>query len=180
MWCTSQLDWVGQCPLKVHIHLEPVCRTLFVNKDFAHIIKLTWGHIGLFLLFICSVVSDSLWPHRLQHARLPCPSPTPRACSNSCPLSQWCHPFISSSAIPFSSCLPSFPSSGSFPMSQLFKWGGQRIGASASASVLPVNIQVWFPLGWTGWIYLLSRGLWRVFSNTTVGKHQLFGSQPSL
>ena len=127
-----------------------------------------------------SIMSDSLWSHGLQHAMLPCPSPTPRACSNSCPLSQWCHPTISSSVVPFSSCLQSFPASGSFPMSQLFTWGGQSIGVSASASVLPMNVQDWSPLGWTGWISLLSKGLSRVFSNTTVQKHQFFSAQLSL
>ena len=119
-----------------------------------------------------SGVSDSLRPHRLQHARLPCPSPTPRVYSNSCPLSQWCHSTISSSVIPLSSCLQSFPASGSFPMSQFFASGGQSIRASASASVLPMNIQDWFPLEWTDWISLQSKGLSRVFSNTTVQKHQ--------
>jgi len=132
------------------------------------------------VLFSCSVVSDSLWPHGLQHARLPCPSPTPGACWNWCPLSQWCYPTISPSVIPFSSCLQSFPASGSFPMSQLFVSGGQSIGASASASVLSMNIQDWFPLGWTDWISLQSKGLSRVFSNTTVQKHQFFGTQFSL
>ena len=130
--------------------------------------------------FSGSVVSDSLWPHGLQHARLPCPSPTPRVYSNSCPLSQWCHPTISSSVTPFSSCLQSFPASGSFQMSQLFTSGGQSIGVSASTSVLSMNIQDWFPLGWTGWISLQSKGLSRVFSNTTVQKHQFFGTQLSL
>ena len=120
--------------------------------------------------FSHSVVSDSLRPHGLQHTRLPCPSPTPRPCTNSCPLSWWCHPTISSSVIPFSSYLQSFPASGSFPVSQLFASGGQTIGVSASASVLPMNIQDWFPLGWNGWIYLQSKGLSRVFSNTTVQK----------
>ena len=130
--------------------------------------------------FSCSVVSNSLQPHGLQHARLPCPSPTPGACSNSCPLSQWCHPTISSFVIPFPSCLQSCPESGSFLMSQLFASGGQSTGASASASVLPMNIQEWFLLGWTGWISLQSKGLSRVFSNTTVQKHQFFGAQLSL
>ena len=125
--------------------------------------------------FSCSVVSDSLWPHGLQHTRLPCPSPTPRACSNSCPSSRWCHPTISSSVIPFSSCLQSFSASGSFQMSQFFPSGGQSIGVSASASVLPMNIQDWFPLGWTGWNSLQSN-----FSNTTVQKHQFFSTQLSL
>ena len=111
--------------------------------------------------FSCSVMSDSLWPHGLQHASLPCPSPTPY--SNSCPSSWWCHPTISSSVIPFSSCLQSFPASGSFPMSQFFASGGQTIGVSAS--VLPLNIRDWFPLGWTGWISLQIKGLSRIFSN---------------
>ena len=127
-----------------------------------------------------SFVSNSLWPHELQHKRLPCPSPTPRVYSNSCPLSQWCHTTISSSVTPFSSWPQSFPASGSFPVSQLFTSGGQSIGASVSASVLPMNIQGWFPLGWTVWISLLSKGLSRVFSNTTVQKHQSFSAQPSL
>ena len=120
------------------------------------------------LLLSRSVVSDSLRPYRLQHARLPCPSPTPGACSNSCLLNQWCHPTISTSVIPFSSCLQAFPTLGSFLMSQLlFTSCGQSIGASASASVLLMNIQDWFPLGWTGWISLQSKGLSRVFSNTS-------------
>ena len=130
--------------------------------------------------FSHSVVSDSFQPYELHHARLPCPSPTPGAWSNSCPLSWWCHPTISFSVIPFSSCLQSFPASGSFPMSQFFPTGGQSIGISASASVLPMNIQDWFPLGWTGWISFKSKGLSRVFSNTTVQKHQFFGAQLSL
>jgi len=130
--------------------------------------------------FSHSVVSNSLWPHGLQHARLPCPSPTPGACSNSCPSSQWCHPTVSSSVVPFSSCLQSIPASGSFLMSQLFTSGGQSTEVSASASVLPMNIQDWSPLGWTGLISLQSKGLSRVFSNTTVQKHQFFGAQLSL
>ena len=130
--------------------------------------------------FSCSVVSDSLQPHGPQHARPACPSPTPGAYSTSCPLSWWCHPTISSSVIPFSSSPQSFPASGSFQMSQLFASGGQRIGVSASASVLPMNIQDWFPLRRTGWISLLSKGLSRVFSNTTVQKHQCFSVQLSL
>ena len=128
-------------------------------------------------MLVCShsVVSDSLWPHGLQHARLPCPSSSPGACSNSCLLSWWCHPTILSSVIPFSSCLQSFPVSGSFLKSWLFASGGQSTGASASALVLPVNIQDWFSLGWTGWISLQSEGLSRVFFSTTVQKHQFFG-----
>ena len=129
--------------------------------------------------FSCSVVSDSLRPHELQHTRPPCPSPTPGAHSNSRPSSQWCHPAISSSVIPFSSCPQSLPASESFPMSQLFSWGGQSTGVSASASVLPMNTQDWSPLGWNSWISLQSKGLSRVFSNTTVQKHQFFGTQLS-
>ena len=127
--------------------------------------------------FSCSVVSDSLRPHGLQHTRLPCPSPTPGAYSNSCPSCRWCHPTTSFSVIPFSSCLQSFPASGSFPMSWFFVSGGQSIGVSASASVLPMNTQDWFPLGWSGWISLQSKGLSRAFSNTTVPKHQFSGTQ---
>ena len=134
----------------------------------------------LLLLFSNSVVSDSLWPHGLQHTRVPYPSPSPRVCSNSCPLSWWCHPTSSSSVMPFSSCLQSFPASGSFPMSQFFTSSSQSIGVSASTSVLPVNIQDWCPLGWTGLISLQSKGLSRVFSNTTVQKHQFFSAHLSL
>ena len=130
--------------------------------------------------FSHSVMSDSLQPHGLQQARLPCPSPTPGAYSNSCPSNQWCHPTISSSVIPFSPCLQSFPESGSFPLNQLFTSGGQSIGASASASVLPMNTQDWSSLGWTDWISLLSKGLSRVFSNITVQKHPFLRAQPSL
>ena len=129
--------------------------------------------------FSHSVVSDSLWPHELQHARPSCPSPTPRVHPIPCPLSQWCHPTISSSFIPFSSCLQSFPASESFTMSQLFTSGGQSIAVSASTLVLPMNTQDWSPLGWTGWISLQSKGLSRVFSNTTVQKHQFFSIQLS-
>ena len=131
------------------------------------------------LLLSHPVMSGSLLPHGLQHARLPCPSPSPRACSNSCPLSQWCHPTISSSVVLLSSCLQSFPAWGSFSVSQVFASSGQNIGVSSSASVLPMNIQDWFPLGWTGWISLQSKGLSRVFSNTTVQKHQFFSTQLS-
>ena len=127
--------------------------------------------------FSCSVVSDSLRPHELQHARPPCPSPTPRVHPNPC---QWCHPTISSSVVPFSSCPQYFPASGSFPVSQLFTSGGQSIGVSASALVLPMKIPDWFSLQLTGLIFLQSRGLSRVFSNTTVQKDQFFGTQLSL
>ena len=132
------------------------------------------------LLFSRSVVSDSLQPHGPQHTRPPCPSPTPGVHPNSCPLSRWCHPTISSSVVPFSSCLQSFPASGSFPMSRLFPSGGQSIGASGSASVIPMNNQGWFLLGLTGLISLLSKVLSRVFSSTTVQKHQFFGPLPSI
>ena len=127
----------------------------------------------------CSVMSDCLRPHESQHARPPCPLPTPRVHSNSCASSWWCHPAISSSVVPFSSCPQSLPASGSFPMSQLFTWGGQSIGVSALVSVLPMNTQDWSPSEWTGWISLQSKGLSRVFSNTTLQKHQFFGAQLS-
>ena len=144
----------------------------FTFSQFSYIFSVQFSSVA--------VVSDSLLPHGLQHARPPCPSPTPRVNSNSCPLSRWCHPTISSSVIPFSPCVLSFWASGSFPMSQFFASGGQSIRVSASASVLPMNIQDWFPLGWTGWIFLPSKGLSRVFSNTTVQKHPFFGTQHSL
>ena len=123
---------------------------------------------------------NTVGPHEPQHTRPPCPSPTPRVYPNPCPLSQWCHPTISSSVVPFSSCPQSFPASGSFPMSQFFASGGQGIGVSASASLLPMYIQDWFTLGWTGGISMQSKGLSRVFSNTTVQKHQFFSAQLSL
>ena len=129
--------------------------------------------------FSLSVKSNSLRPHESPHDRPPCPSQTPGVYSNSCPLSQWCHPNISSSVVPFSSCPQSLPASGSFPTSQLFTWGGQSIGVSASASVLPMNTQDWPPLGWTGWNSLQFKGLSRVFSNTIVQKHQFFGAELS-
>ena len=151
--------------------------------------NVTWSrmgtclHTGNFIWYLVqfshSVTSDSLQPHGLQHAGLPCPSPTPRAYSNSCPSSQWCHPIFSSSVIPFSSHLQSFLASESFLLSQFFTWGGQNIGVSASTSVLPMNTQDWSPLGQTGWISLQSKRPSRVFSNTTVQKHQFFGAQPS-
>ena len=133
-----------------------------------------WRHLSL--LFSCQVVSDSLRPHELQHTRLPCPSPSPRACSDSCPLSRWCHPTILSSDITFFSCLLSFPVSGSFPMSRFFASCGQSIGALAPALVLPMNMQGWFPLGLIGLISLQSKGLSRVFSNTTVQNYHVFGA----
>jgi len=129
--------------------------------------------------FSHSVVSYSLWPHESQHARPPCPSPTPGVHSDSCPSSQWCHPAISSSVVPSSSCSQSLPASESFPMSQLFAWGGQSTGVSALASIPPEKSQGWSPSEWTGWISLQSKGLPRVFSNTTVQKHQFFSTQLS-
>ena len=135
------------------------------------------GQTENFSQFSCSVLSGSLRTHGLHLPRPPCPSSTPGACSNSCSSSRWCHPTISSSVVPVSSCLQSFPASGSFPMSQFFASGGQSIGVSASASVLPINIQDWFPLGWTSWISLQSKGLSRFLSNTTVQKHQFFSTQ---
>ena len=137
-------------------------------------------YVTMEVQFSRSVMSNSLWPHRLQHARLPCPSPTPGACSNTCPSSRWCHPTISSSVVPFSSCLQSLQASGYFPRSQFFASGGQSIETSASASIPPVNIHDWFPLGFSGMISLKSKWLSRVFSNTTVQKHQFFVVQLSL
>ena len=144
--------------------------------------QLLWSDLIWFrsVQFTRSVMSYSLQPHGLQHTRAPCPSPTPGVHPDSRPSSQWCHPTISSFVVPFSSCPQSFPASGSFQISQFFTSGGQSIGVSASASVLPMNIQDWFPLGWTGWISLQSKGLSRVFSNTAVQKHQFFGAQLSL
>ena len=150
------------------IHITPVWKNEFISSPF----EIDSVH------FIHSVVSDSLWPHGLQLARLPCPLPIPRVCSNSRPSSCWCHPTISSSVIPFSSCIQSFPASGSFPVSQFLASGGQSLAVSASASVLAMNTQDWFPLGWTGWISLQSKGLLRVFY-TTVQKNQFFSSQLS-
>ena len=163
---------------------NPLCnnvgahRALVENQE-ARVENLSLHLKALLLLFSRSVMSVSLQPHGLKHARLPCPSLSLGVCSNSCPLSWWCHPTISSSIAPFSSCPQSFPASGSFPMSQLFTSGGQSIGASASTSVLPMSIQGWFPLGLTGLISWQSKELSRVFSNT-FPKHQFFGTQPSL
>ena len=157
-------DWALGLFLWVLTPLYVVLKSQFLSVQFS------WSH---------PVVSDSLWPHELWHARPPCPSPTPGVYSNSCPSSQWCHPAISSSVIPFSSCPQSLPTSGSFPMSQLFTWGSQSIGASASASALPMNTQDWSPSGWTGWISLQFKGPSRVFSNATVQKHQFFSAQLS-
>ena len=151
---------------------------LYISRNLVYLLGCPfYWHISS-VQFSRSVVSESLWPHEPQHTRPPCPSPTPGVHPNPRPLSWWCHPAISSSVVPFS-CPQSFPASGSFPMSQLFASGGQSIGVSASVSVLPMNTQDWSPLGWTGWISLQSKGLSRVFSNTTVQKHQFFGAQLS-
>ena len=150
------------------------------SPKYLFFLKYSWFIVLCSVQFSHSVVSDSLWPHELQHDRLSCPSPSPGVHPNSCPLSRWCHPTILSSVIPFSSCLQSFPASGSFQMSQFFASGGQSIGVSTLTSVLPMNTQDWSPLGWTGWISLQSKGLSRVLSNTTVQKHQLFSTQLAL
>ena len=142
--------------------------------------RVTWKLTFSSVQFSRSVVSDSLRPHESQRASPPCPPPTPGVYTDSCPSSQWCHPTISSFVIPFSSCPQSLPASGSFPVSQLFAWGGQSTRGLASTSVLPMNTQDWSPLGWTGWISLQSKGLSRVFSNTTVQKRQFFSAQLSL
>ena len=159
-------------------------RAMYIFSSFCVIFNLFYQRLIVFGFclpqFSCSVVSNSLRPHELQQARPPCPSPTPGVYPNSCPFSRWCHPTLSSSVVSFSSYPQSFPASGSFQMSQLFASGGQSIGVSASTSVPPMNTQDWSPLGWTGWISLQSKGLSRVFSNTTVQKYQFFSAQLSL
>ena len=170
------LHWV-QLPRKVSLIPFSPNRINYFSVLFLCLVFIA---ISASVQFSHSDVSNSLWPHGLQHTRLPCPSPTPGACSNSCPSSQWCHPTISSSVIPFSSCPQSFPASGSFQMSQLFPSGGQSTGVSALTAVLPVNNQGWFPLRWTGWISLQSKGLSRLFSNTKLQKYQFFRGQLSL
>ena len=174
-WAKAKTNWfmdVTGDESKVQCSKEQYCKGTW-NVRFMDQGKFTSVQFSL------SVVSDSLQPQESQHARPPCPSPTPRVHSNSCPLSRWCHLAISSSVVPFSSYPQSLPASESFPMSQLFAWGGQSTGVSASAWFLPKNTQDWSPLEWTGWISLQSKGLWRVFSNTTVQKHQFFGAQLS-
>ena len=172
--CAYQLN----CILKYsNTHNFKLC--FMKNLQFSAHVTMCYFILFSSVQFSCSVASDSLWPHELQHARPPCPSPTPGVHSNSCPSSWWCHPAISASVVPFSSWPQSLPASGSFPMSQLFAWGGQSIGVSALASFLPMNTQDWSPLGWTGWIFLQSKGLSRVFSNTTVQKHQFSSAQLS-
>ena len=159
-------------------HLEQNLLKLFLNIGRSN--RIGYEKAFSSVHFSHSVVSNSLWPHGLQHARLPCLSPIPRDCSNSCPSHRWYHPTVLSSVVPFSSYLQSFPETGSFPMSQFFASGGQSIGVSPSASVLPMFIQDSFPLGLNGWISLQSKGISTVFSNTTVKKHQFFGAQLSL
>ena len=177
-----------------YFFLHWVCLAPLSNINWLYVHRLiSWYLILLFCwfmwLFSCQSIQFSsvaqscptlCWPHEQQHTRPPCTSPTARVYPNTYPLSWWCHPTISSSVVPFSSCPQPFPASGPFPMSQLFASGGQSIGVSASESVLPMNTQDWSPLGWTGWISLQSKGLSRVFSNTTVQKHQFFGAQLSL
>ena len=161
------------------ITLTGMCIGLWVSNILIYCLRVMLLRFSS-VQFSCLFMSDFLQPHGLQHTRLPYPSPNPGVYPNSCPLSWWCHLTISSSVVPFSSCLQSFPTSESFQMSQLFISGGQNIGVLASTSVFPMNTQDWSPLGWTGWISLQSKGLSRVFSNTTVQKHQFFGAQLSL
>ena len=172
---TEQLNWTGHWRIDA---FELWCwRRLLIVPWTAR--RFNQSILRRSVQFSRSVVSNSLRPHESQHTRPPCPSPTPGVHSGSRSSSQWCHPAISSSVVSFSSCPQSLPASGSFPMSQLFPWGGQSIGVSASTSVLPMNTQDWSPLGWTGWIFLQSKGLSRVFSNTTVQKHQFFSASDS-
>ena len=193
--CAMNVEWRANCWIfistqpdlfldpAVSFPLHKLVEWVFLLAMKRTSVKIKVIHLGhLFLTsvqFSCSVVSDSLRPDESQHARPPCPSPTPGVYPNSRPSSRWCHPAISSSVAPFSSCPQSLPASGSFPMSQLFAWGGQSTGVSASVSVLPMNTQDLSPLGWTGWKSLQSKGLSRVFSNTTVQKHPFFGAQLS-
>ena len=174
----KNMDSTAHCCWFRFISPFPLITGLCDERGHPCIVPNPRGNILLFTVdvqFSQSVVSNSV-THELQHARLPCPLPTPQTCSNSCPSSWWWHPTISSSAVPFSSCSQSFPASGSFQMSQLFISGGQSIGVSPSTSALPVNTQDWSPLGWTGWISLQSKELSRVFCNTTIWKHQFFSS----
>ena len=180
-----EFDWLCQMTWGLNeimvLFLPLWLATVFICVTYVCVYIYVYIYIYQFnsVQFNHSVVSNSWWSHGLQHAKLPWPSPTPGVHSNSCSLSQWCHPTISSSVLPFS-CLQSFPASGSFQMSQFFASSGRNTGVSASASVLPMNIQDWFPLGWTDLISLLSKGFSRVFSNTTVQNHQFFGPQLSL
>ena len=173
--CHAPLQGLSESGILLHISTLLESFPIWVTTDY-------WVEFTVMCSQAVSSVAQScptLRPHELQHTRPPCPSPTPGVHPNPRPLSQWCHPAISSSVVPFSSCPESLPASGSFPVSQIFTWGGQSTGVSASASVLPVNTQDWSPLEWTGWISLQSKGLSRVFSNTTVQKHQFSGAQHS-
>ena len=177
---------ISGCTLFTNIRINATTNFLIYNFNNREIsLQYVWLHLCVrytfsqSVQFSQSVVSDSLRPHESQHARPPCPSPIPGVHPNSCPSSRWCHPTISPSVVPFSSCPQSFPALGSFPMNQVFASGRESIGVSASTSVLLMNTQNWFPLGWTGWISLQSKALLRVFSNTTVQKHQFFGTQLS-
>ena len=175
-------EWIYLGMVKDHDELCPNSITLLIGEMYSLQEKLLgYGYVFSFFSSVQLLSRvHSLWPHEPQHARTPCPSPSPGVYPNSCPLSWWCYPTISSSVIPFSSCPQSFPASRSFQMSQLFASGGQSMGVSASASVLPMNTQNGSPLGGTGWISLQSNGLLKVFSNTTVQKHQFFHAQFSL
>ena len=170
-------DWHNLRHFTIAVHCRCIATSNRSYWDGEQLLVKFWTKCSV--PFSHSVMSNSLRPRESQYARPPCPSPTRGGHSNSCPSSQWCHPAIPSSVIPFSSCLQSLPAAGSFPMSQLFAWDGQSTGVSASVSVLLMNTQDWSPLGWTGWISLQSKGLSRVFSNTTVQKHQFFGTQLS-
>ena len=188
-WCvllsaSHRTHMVLFCPIIEDVncdHLVKMMSDRFLHVKVIPFVICKWSVRKYFssVQFSHSVVSDSLWPHESQHARPPCPSPTPGVYPNPCPLSWWCHLTISSSVVPFASCPQSCPASGSFPMRQLFASGGHIIAVSVSTSVFPMNTQDWSPSGWTGWISLQSRGLSRVFSNTTVQKHQFFGAQLS-
>ena len=176
----SEFQWMGKLKYK-----NPVCGFLCFRgyqwpqgSGTMSVSEQRRGNTHISVQFSHSVMSDSA-PHDSQHTRPPCPSPSPGIYANSCPSSRWCHPAISSSVVSFSSCPQSLPASQSFPMSQFLAWGGQSAGVSSSASVLPMNTQDWSPSGWTAWISLQSKGLWRVFSNTTVQKHQFFSVQLS-
>ena len=179
----ADITWLAYKMIQIMAKNQCLKSTSFFKSRFSSKyffpLNIIISHKQVSVQFSRSVVSNSLWPHELQHARAPCPSPTPGVYPNPCPLSRWCHPTISSSVVPFSSGPQSFPASESFQMNQLFASGGQNIGVSASTSILPMNTQDWSPLECTGWIALQSKGLSRVFSNTTVQKHQLFSDQLS-
>ena len=178
--CYFKIYFILLCIIAISLNICLLSHTVITIKIQILILFVCFLELVISVQFSRSVMSNSLRPDKQQHARPPCPSQTPGAHPNPCPSSQWCHPTISCSVVPFSSCPQSFPTSGSFQKSQRFASGGQSIGVSASTSVFPMNTQDWSPLGWTGWISLQSKGLWRVFSNTTVQKHQFFGSQLSL